>query len=434
MGRTARDSKLETRTARLRLAAGKRHRRGLEPGLVLIYRRPASGPGSWSALLIDRPKPDVLRRLGAADDFSDADGKVILTFAHAQTAARAVAADARKAQSTGAPVRRGPYRVADAVADYLADYRREGKRDLKNTESIVRLHILPALGGIDTAALTTARIRDWHRGLAAAAPIRRTRVTPAPKPRNFKKPRPAKPARKAFDSSDPEAMRRRKSRANRILTVLKAALNFAYREEKLASDSAWRRVEPFESVDVPRLRYLTEQEARRLVENCQPHAFRALVEAALLTGARYGELARANVGDLDAGASTLLLRETKAGKPRYVRLTQEGRALFALLADGREANAPLLTDAAGNRWKASRQARPLRQACERAGISPPITFHGLRDTFASHLALRGVGLQVIAKLLGHADSRITEKHYAHLSNSHVAEQLVAHGLRLTPDA
>jgi integrase len=43
----------------------------------------------------------------------------------------------------------------------------------------------------------------------------------------------------------------------------------------------------------------------------------------------------------------------------------------------------------------------------------------LRHTYASRLAMQRVPLQVIAEQLGHADTRITQKHYAHLSQSYV---------------
>ena len=81
--------------------------------------------------------------------------------------------------------------------------------------------------------------------------------------------------------------------------------------------------------------------------------------------------------------------------------------------------------ASRRRWKASEQARPLLSACQRAKIDPPITFHGLRDTYASILAMRGVPLAVIAQALGHADTRTTEKHYAHLAPNYVAETIRA---------
>ena len=54
-------------------------------------------------------------------------------------------------------------------------------------------------------------------------------------------------------------------------------------------------------------------------------------------------------------------------------------------------------------------------------ISPAIGFHILRHTYASMLAMRGTTLQVIAKQLGHSDTRTCERHYAHLCPSYVAD-------------
>jgi integrase len=39
--------------------------------------------------------------------------------------------------------------------------------------------------------------------------------------------------------------------------------------------------------------------------------------------------------------------------------------------------------------------------------------------------MKGVPMAVIAKQLGHADTRMTERHYAHLSPSYVAETIRA---------
>ena len=62
----------------------------------------------------------------------------------------------------------------------------------------------------------------------------------------------------------------------------------------------------------------------------------------------------------------------------------------------------------------------MLDACSRAKIAPAISFHILRHTFGATLAMRGVPMAVIAEQLGHADTRMTEKHYAHLAPSYVA--------------
>jgi integrase len=72
------------------------------------------------------------------------------------------------------------------------------------------------------------------------------------------------------------------------------------------------------------------------------------------------------------------------------------------------------------------RSRPMGDACRRAKIKPVISFHVLRHTHGSTLAMRGVPMGVIAEQLGHADTRMTEKHYAHLSPSYVADTIRAH--------
>jgi integrase len=76
-------------------------------------------------------------------------------------------------------------------------------------------------------------------------------------------------------------------------------------------------------------------------------------------------------------------------------------------------------------WKASQQGRPIFDACQRAKIDPPITFHGLRHTWASLSVMAGVPLMIVARNLGHVDTRMVEKHYGHLAPSYIAEAIRA---------
>ena len=62
----------------------------------------------------------------------------------------------------------------------------------------------------------------------------------------------------------------------------------------------------------------------------------SLVQAALQTGCRYGELTRMEVHDFNPDSGTVSVRQSKSGKPRHVVLTDEGAALFTHLASGRE--------------------------------------------------------------------------------------------------
>lgn len=282
------------------------------------------------------------------------------------------------------------------------------------------------------AHLVRDRVKAWHRALADAAPRSRSKRAKPGQPS-----KPAVPA--AAAAPDPDAVRRRRATANRILTNLKAALNHARNDGKfVGSDDAWALVKPFADVDAPKVRYLSDDEAVRLVNAC-PGDFRALVTAALHTGCRYGELTSARVGDFDAKAGTLHIPRSKSGKARHVALAAEGRAFFHAATVGKSPDALLFERDAVERqatrnqpvklrraaWQASDQFRAIAAACEAARITPAISFHVLRHTYATRLASRAVPLMVIAAQLGHSDIRMTTRHYAHAAPSYVADTVRA---------
>ena len=53
------------------------------------------------------------------------------------------------------------------------------------------------------------------------------------------------------------------------MTILKAALNHAYSEGKIPSDTAWRRVKAFRGANSARVGYATEDQATRLLNACE---------------------------------------------------------------------------------------------------------------------------------------------------------------------
>jgi integrase len=70
-----------------------------------------------------------------------------------------------------------------------------------------------------------------------------------------------------------------------------------------------------------------------------------------------------------------------------------------------------------NRWNAldpMRVSRGLRLACKSAKIEPPIQFRQLRTTYGSLLVNADAPLSTIFEPLGHKDTRMTRRHYAHL--------------------
>lgn len=413
MARRVRDKGLETREARKALAArGKPYYRAIGQRLHIGYRKGRTG-GRW-VMRSYRNSKYVVATIADADDVLDADGIAVLNFWQAQERVRQLYADLQSQPLAQA----GPYTVADAVVEYLDWITSRGK-PTADTRQRAEAFILPSMGELEVAKLTTAVIRKWLRDLAET-PARLRTAKGAQQPRLREK------------SDDPEAVRRRRATANRTLTVLKAALNRAWRESEhkgqVPSDAAWRRVEPFEDVDAARIRFLTVAEAQRLINACEPQ-FRKLVQAALQTGARYSELAALKVSDFDPNNHTVFIQTSKSGKSRHIELTDEGVAFFVSVTQGRGGNETIFLNVAGVQFRKSHQSRPMAAACEHGKIEPLIGFHGLRHTWASLAVMGGMPLMVVAKNLGHSDTRMVEKHYGHMRRDYVKKVINDHAPR-----
>jgi integrase len=406
MARTIRDTSLETRTARGRLKArGKPYYRSLEPGLHLGYRKALSGAGKWIARHYIGDQAYELETIATADDYSDADGIAILNYHQAQAKAR----ERMVARAHHAAGKHGPLTVRDAMEAYfefLDAHRKTGAEARTRANAF----ILPHLGDIEVQTLTTAQVRKWHTDLAKTAARART------------KPGSKQQYRQRDDSTD--GIRRRRVTANNLLRILKTALNLAWREGRTPSDAAWRRVSPFKGVTVARARFLSIPECQRLINASSPD-FRLLVQAALTTGARVSELAALRVADFNGDAGTVHIQTSKTGKARHIVLSDEGRALFESLTAGRPGHELMLRKANGQPWRASGQQDPMREACRIAKITPPISFHGLRHTWASQAVMAGMPLMVAARNLGHANTKMVEAHYGHLATDFITQTVRA---------
>jgi hypothetical protein len=211
MPRTLKDAKLDTRSARARLAARREpYWRSISDGFGVGYRKGSKG-GTWIARHYTPVAGRRFNALGTADDVADADGVHVLTFSQAQEAARAwFAALARQDRNETIA---GPYTVGQALDDYVTDYKRRGGKAAYRLEAALRAHIRPELGGVPLQALTRQQVEKWHAKLAETPPRLRTA--------------PGKRQKYAPLDNSPDAVRRRRSTANRVLTILKAALNLA---------------------------------------------------------------------------------------------------------------------------------------------------------------------------------------------------------------
>lgn len=426
MARTKRSAALGTRTSRLKLLAGKAHQDPMGKGEYLGYRRPRSAAaGSWFARV--RVEGKIRQKaIGAADDYADPNGKTVLSFEQAQVKARRWF-DRAHGEALGERIHTGPFTVADAMEAYLSRMERDGQTSARDARNRCRLWILPTLGKAEVEKLTRPRLEKWRDAMAAhAGKVRGAKDTKA---------------RDREMATGEDARRARKATANRTLAYLKAALTYA-KDQGLVScpDDAWTLCKPFRKVDDARQAYLTPDEQTRLVNGIEDPDFRRLVTGALLTGCRYGELARMEVRDYEpnpGAAGTVLVRKGKDGKSRRVILTEEGRTFFEGITAGRPDRELMFQKTPDSRlkavkrgelqalpWEPSDQLRRMGEACAAAGL-PSMGFHQLRHSYASALVTAGMPLAMVAKLTGHADTRMLEKHYAHLAPSDLSRALEA---------
>jgi integrase len=396
MARKVKHVSIESRTARDKLQPrAKPYFVALAAKMHLGYRRRGKGKGAQGNWLVrqylGRDSKGVGRYreefIGLADDHLDADGSEIFNYDQAYELAMKRRADANKPD--------GPLTVKAALDLYFEYLKHQGQQH-EHAAARAAFHIVPTLGTTLVDKLDAKTLRTWLFDVSKSAVKGRGRKNVLPQ--------------------DDEAIRRRRSTANRVLTILKAALNHAFNEGLVNSNNEWRKVKPFENVDAARSRILTVAEAQRLINASDP-AFRKLIQAALSTGARYAELTRLKVVDFNADSGTLAIWQSKSGKSRDVYLTEEGISFFKQLTAGRSGGELMLRKDDGGAWGVGHQTRPMAEAVERAKISPRITFHGLRHSYASLAIMSHTPLLVVAENLGHSDTRMVEKHYGHLTKT-----------------
>jgi integrase len=399
MARAARHGALETRSGRDRLGYQKEpHWAKVRKGLFVGYYK-GERTRTWWARLYEGGGRYTKHEIGAADDHQDANGVDVFSFYQAQDKAREWAE--RSVLTTRGRVEHfGPMTVAQAAKRYLEWFEVE-RKSTYTTRRTIESFIDQSLGPVDLSDLTRDRIKRWRDEIAKQPPRKRPKAGAR------------QPEYRKLDPEDADAVRRRRASTNRILTVLKAILNRAFEDGLVKSDAPWRAVKPYKRVDEPRIRIPTEDECRRLINAATPE-LRRLVKATLFTAGRFGNLSKLRVADVDVEKGRVFFADTKGGRPLHVPLSAAGRSFFAEVTAAKADDALAVVKDDGAAWGKNHYVRALADANESAKIAPPITLTDLRHGYASALINAGVPIEVISKLMGHADVRITMRHYAHL--------------------
>jgi len=159
-----------------------------------------------------------------------------------------------------------------------------------------------------------------------------------------------------------------------------------------------------------RLRFLSKEEIIKLYEFLSGEAL-ALVKFAINTGMRRGEIMKLTWHDIDILQRLIYIKDSKSGESRVIPMNETLVNLLCSLRKGADVS-PVFS---------SVHRTAFENALEEAKIDDA-SFHTLRHTFASHLAMEGVDLFTLSKLLGHSDIKMTMR-YAHLGPNHMAKAM-----------
>ncbi len=345
-------------------------------GGFIGYRVGATG-GSWIARYRDEEGKQRYRSLDlpahlAVNEFDCAVGEAKNWFDSQQQGFRARPGTVQEA--------------ADNYTEYLEQ--KKGKDSADDARSRIKRHVLPVFADTLLDRLKFQQIRKWTHSFVV-------------------------------DGTD-EEIRKSKATANRNLATFKAMLNLAYKEGLVLSDRAWRNVDKFKNADGARKDFLTPDQVKNLLDSTNG-CFHDLLKAGVLTGARYGELCKLRVRDLDKDNRLLNIPGGKTGA-RTFPLTDSTMAFFKEMSKNKLPDAPLLTRDGINPWSHGNQSILMREAVSKAELPESVVFYTLRHSFIADLIDQNMNVFDIAKITGTSIEMI-EKHYGKLFKDRVIEVL-----------
>lgn len=256
--------------------------------------------------------------------------------------------------------------------------------EIRHKETTLRVHLLPFFGRMTMDGISSLDVEKYK-------------------------------SRKIMEGLNPKTI-------NNHLTVLRKCLRTAVEWDVTAGCPTIKEL----NVPPQRFDFLSEEESKLLIASAQG-VCRAMINVALETGLRFGEIKALTWEDVDFRNNEITVRQafaegvlgsTKNNRIRHIPMTE---SVLDTLSGLNKDSGFVFTDKSGIPMCQSTCVRRLHMVCKRAGIRY-VGWHTLRHTFASHLAMSGANIVAIQHLLGHTEIHTTMR-YAHINGNVLREAI-----------
>ncbi len=214
----------------------------------------------------------------------------------------------------------------------------------------------------------------------------------------------------------------KKSTINHETAILKnmftIALDWDYINEQTMKYI--RKVKQF-PVDNGRIRYLKDDEYIRLMSACKDTFLEPIIMLALHTGMRKTELLSLTWDNIDMKSGFIFLNDTKNNESAQIPMNNTAREVLSNVNRRLDIKYIFYNPHTNKPFNNSTFRNYFISLLAKAEIDD-FTFHDLRHTFGSYLAMAGVTLPALQKLMRHKDIMMTMR-YIHLMPSYTTDAI-----------
>lgn len=376
---------------------------GSRQGISLGYRKGASAAGVWVAkLVVNGTRKE--ERIGLADDAGSPPDALPFADASRRTLDWARREMGVLGATSSAPIDAALLTVKDAVDHYVTERKARSSKDGRDAETRLNRHVSsdPKIAQVLLGKLEAGHLQRWKKRL----------------------------------SSDLSP-----SSVNRLMNDFRAALNSAWESHRRRlpaglPDEVRAGLKAVPGAEQARKQILPDADIRKLVSAAyqvepegEDFGVLALVDAA--TGARFSQLARLTVADVQRDAQRIMMPPARKGRPGKVKQkvpVPVGQDVIDALEPairGRAGHEPLLmkwryVQTAPTTWvrekrvswtSAAEAARPWKKAVALAGLPSDLVMYSLRHSSIVRALLANVPIRIVA-VLHDTSVAMIEAHYS----------------------